>query len=350
MGQVPCHTCHGGDPSDSDWKTAHNGTIKDPTFPTADKACGECHQEIVSTAKKSLHYTLAPFRRVIDTRSGKTDKKTQEKLAYAQKKHCSECHASCGQCHVSRPDYVQVGFLDKHQFKKTPPMETTCAACHGGRVFEEFTGLRNRYAADVHYESEKMECTDCHGADELHADGSKAVNRFDLPERPNCLTCHEEVASHKPKTESHRIHNNKVACQVCHSQVYKNCFRCHVGTDEKGLAYYTCKETKVLFRIGLNPARSNGRPYDYMVVRHAPADPQLFDHYVKNGLPNFDSLPTWKKSAPHNIRRITPQNKKCNNCHGNASLFLSEEDMAKWEREANAEVLVPTERIPALSK
>ncbi len=350
MGEIACHDCHGGDPKDPDWQTAHNGMVKDPTFPDADKACGECHEEIVSMAKNSLHYTLAPFGRIIKARANKKDKKGLAKICRAKEKHCSHCHSSCGQCHVSRPDYVDGGFLDKHNFQKTPPMETTCAACHGGRVYEEFIGLKKEYAADVHYESEKMACTACHTAKEMHADAIGVNNRFDIPERPNCLNCHKEVISARPKTRSHMIHKDKVACQVCHAQANKNCFSCHVGIDNKGLPYFKCKETKILFKIGLNSQKSKDRPYDYVVLRHSPADPGLFDFYVKNGLSDFNTLPTWKLETPHNILRITPQNKECNNCHGKASLFLNNDDMAEWEQKANAGVIVPEARVPKVIK
>ena len=180
----------------------------------------------------------------------------------------------------------------------------------------------------------------------MHADASRVNNRFNIPERPNCRNCHEEVVSAEPKTKSHMIHKDRVACQVCHAQANKNCFSCHVGTDKKGLPYFKCKETKILFKIGLNPNKSEDRPYDYVVLRHPPADPGLFDFYVKNGLSDFDTLPTWKLATPHNIRRITPQNKKCNNCHGKASLFLNKDYMAEWELKANAGVIVPEARIP----
>ena len=350
MGEIACEDCHGGDPKDPNWQTAHNGIVKDPTFPEADEACGECHEDIVSNAKNSLHYTLAPFGRVIKARANKKDKKVLEKIFQAKEKHCNNCHASCGQCHVSRPDYVKGGFLDKHHFKKTPPMETTCAACHGGRVYEEFTGLKDEYPADVHYDSEKMTCTGCHTAKEMHADARGVNTRFNISERPNCRNCHEEVVSAEPKTESHKIHKDRVACQVCHAQANKNCFSCHVGTDKKNLPYFKCKETKILFKIGLNSNKSGDRPYDYVVLRHPPADPGIFDFYVKNGLSDFDTLPTWKLGTPHNIRRITPQNKECNNCHGNASLFLSKDDMVKWELKANASVIVHKARIPKVIK
>jgi len=51
-------------------------------------------------------------------------------------------------------------------------------------------------------------------------------------------------------------------------------------------------------------------------------------------------------SSPHSIQRITPQNRTCNNCHGNAGLFLSKTDLAQWEIKANVGVVVPENRIP----
>jgi len=30
-GQIGCHECHGGNPDDKNWKTAHKGVVKDPT-------------------------------------------------------------------------------------------------------------------------------------------------------------------------------------------------------------------------------------------------------------------------------------------------------------------------------
>jgi hypothetical protein len=83
-----------------------------------------------------------------------------------------------------------------------------------------------------------------------------------------------------------------------------------------------------------------------VVFRHPPANPQLFDAYVKNGLSNFDRLPSWKLDTPHTIQRTTPQNKTCNSCHGNESLFLQKNELADWEQKPNAEIVVPAARIP----
>ena len=345
-GEIACEACHGGNPKDPNWHTAHKGIVRDPTFPDADKACGKCHKNIASTAKNSLHYTLGPFEKVIKARANKKDKGILEKVCQGREKHCNACYASCGQCHVSRPDYIEGGFLAGHLFQKRPPMGTTCASCHGVRVYAELTGANDDYPPDVHYEKEAMECMDCHTGKEIHSDATGVATRFDLPERPRCDQCHPDVVSEKPKTDSHTIHRDKVACQVCHAVGYKNCFNCHVGTDKNGLTYFRSGKTEMLFKVGLNPSKTKDRPHNYVVLRHPPANPKLFDFYVTNGLKDFDKLPTWKLDTPHNIQRITPQNKTCNNCHGNAALFLQEKDVTDWEQKANARVVVPDAKIP----
>lgn len=345
-GEIACVTCHGGNPEDPNWQTAHKGVVKDPTLHHADKTCGECHKDIVATATKSLHYTLSPFWKTINARANKKDKKVLEQVCRASKKHCGACHGSCGQCHISRPNYVGSGFLSGHVFQKKPPMDTTCASCHGGRIYGEFTGANEGYPANVHYAVKNMKCMDCHTKEEMHADATGFDSRYDLPERPRCEKCHQDAVSDNPKTDPHKIHKDRVACQVCHAQANKSCFNCHVGVDEKGLVYFKNKETKILFKIGLNPNKTKDRPYNYVVLRHVPADQGLFDFYVKDGLADFDKINTWKLATPHNIQRITPQNKKCNNCHGNPSLFLQNSDLPDWEKKANAGIVVPEAKIP----
>lgn len=345
-GKIGCVTCHKGDPKDPNWQTAHKGVAKDPTFPDAEEACGQCHGNITSTAKNSLHYTLAPFDYVIKSRAKKNDQEVLSKVSQAKDKHCSGCHASCGQCHISRPNYVEGGFLRGHVFQKTPPMDTTCASCHGGRVYGEFTGANDEYPADAHYAKRDMKCMDCHTGEEIHADATGVNTRFDFNHRPRCEKCHPDVASEKPKIKAHSIHRNKVACQVCHSIAYKNCFICHVGIDKKGIPYFKTGKTEILFKIGLNPNKTKDRPYEYVVLRHPPATRAIFDFYIKDALEDFDHLPTWKISAPHNIQRITPQNKACDYCHGNKAIFLQKSDVTDWELKANATVIVPDAKIP----
>jgi thiosulfate/3-mercaptopyruvate sulfurtransferase len=344
-GQIGCPRCHGGDPASHDWQTAHEGLTKDPTYPAPQQACGECHAEIAASAPESLHYTIAPIGRSIQRRRGVAAAVVQDALARAHRNHCAQCHASCGQCHVSRPTYVDGGFLAGHLFQKSPPMETTCAGCHGGRVFAEFTGLNAKLKADVHFDAAEMKCDDCHDADQIHAASAQGATRFEAPSRPRCEECHAESAR-GADSAIHGDHCSTVACQVCHALPIKHCFGCHVGTDADGLAYYKCQRTLLGFKIGRNPRVTAGRPHTYVVLRHAPIVPQTFDAYAPSALKAFATVPTWKPSAPHTIQRRTPQNSSCNTCHGNRELFLGPADLAAWEVTANSAVVVPTELLP----
>ncbi len=345
-GQIACVDCHGGDPDDPDWQTAHREVVADPTFPDPGSACGPCHPEIAETAAGSLHYTIAPLRGAFAARMDNPCPAARQTAAKAAETHCGTCHASCGQCHVSRPDYVAGGLLARHHFKKTPPMDSTCAGCHGGRVSGEFTGVREDSEADVHYEDEEMTCMACHKAEEIHAAAGAGATRHTLVQRPACIKCHPEAVAEDAPNRAHRLHRGRLACQVCHAQAYKNCSSCHVGRDKEGLAFFKCRKTEVMLKIGLNPQPDEARPETFAVVRHPPVDPKMLDHYRKGVLNAFARVPTWKRAAPHNIRRQTEQNRDCNSCHGNAAIFLGPQDMEDWELKANAAVIVPRERVP----
>ena len=149
----------------------------------------------------------------------------------------------------------------------------------------------------------------------------------------------------KGQVMQHNVHADKLACQVCHSVANKSCYSCHVQTTDKGAPFFKIEPAVMTFKIGLNPKKSADRPWNYVVLRHAPIDPDNFAFYGKDVLTKFDALPTWKFATPHNIQRNTPQNKTCDACHGNAALFLSEKDLKPYEVKANQSV-IPT-KLPA---
>ena len=100
-------------------------------------------------------------------------------------------------------------------------------------------------------------------------------------------------------------------------------------------------------KIGLNyDPKAPGAGYRYMLVRHVPSDPMMFDFYGKDGFTNFGNVPTWKRASPHNIQRRTWQAANCNHCHGNRALFLSSSDLLDYEKQANKKVVVPDSKVP----
>ena len=341
-----CEFCHGGDPDDDNWRTAHDGVYKDPSWENLDTSCGMCHAEIAKNFATSLHATLRPYEDVIRLRAT-PDTGKYETVNMARENHCTSCHASCGTCHISRPDEVEGGLLAGHSFVARPPMAETCTACHGSRIDREFFGKNEGMKPDVH-QQRFMQCSDCHTADEMHGDGNEYENRYTVENGAQCVRCHESIYSEPTEyTAQHVIHRDLTSCQVCHSMPYKNCYSCHVGKDQNGLSYFKTEPSEMGFKIGLNPMQSDQRPERYVTVRHIPIDHGLFDYYLEDALSNFDLVPTWKMATPHTISRKTPQNESCNNCHGNRELFLQESDVRPEYLEANRNVVVPDMLVPA---
>jgi len=344
-GQLGCEECHGGNPNDPNWKTAHNGVVRDPSYPDPSESCGACHDDIAEHYQKSLHVSLSPFKKMIDMRATPA-RAIYEKVNSAREFHCTACHSSCGQCHISRPNAAGGGFLDGHLFQKRPPVRTVCTACHGSRIEKEYFGKNKGIPPDIHRQK-YFKCSKCHKADEMHGDGKDYANRYEVENGPKCLDCHKTIYEPKAKNaKEHWIHKDEVSCQVCHSLPYKNCSGCHVGKDKNGLKFYKTDGSFMHFKIGLNPLRTEKRPEKFVTVRRVPVAHGTFDFYTKNGLSNFDKLPTWKLATPHNIRRQTPQNKTCNGCHGNPKLFLLEKDIKADYTKANKAVIVPPELVP----
>ncbi|MDH3359950.1 MAG: rhodanese-like domain-containing protein [Desulfobulbaceae bacterium] len=344
-GELSCVSCHDGDAKSQEKKDAHMGMEPHPSIKTPDKACGDCHGEIVATAKNSLHATLSTFPTIIKTRS---DMSKWDEIDKARGGHCAGCHTSCGGCHVSRPKFAKKGFVKGHVFQKHSDPLNQCTSCHGSRIGNEFYG--NRGQGDIHAAKYDMDCVSCHKAEEMHAAAPKDLKgRYHLKEMVRCIDCHKDLE--KGSVRDHTIHIGKVQCQVCHSQSYVNCYSCHTGMDKAGLRYFQNQKEVEKIRIGLNYEKgAPGADYNYMLVRHIPADPDLFAHYVKDALTNFANTPNWKRASPHNIQRKTWQNASCNNCHGNRELFLKTSDLLDYEQKANKKVVVSDRKVPKTVK
>lgn len=324
-GQYDCIHCHGGQDDEQSMEAAHEGIEADPS-----DGCAECHGVEAYNYENSQHRQLTGYRKLIAARAG-IDELTPG-LEEMFEQECYTCHATCGQCHISRPHSVKKGFVRGHEFLRRPSMTENCTACHGSRVGQEFRGQHAGIPADAHY-NKGMQCVACHSAEELHGHGAQGDTRYEVASAPQCEDCHRVGDDNL----FHRAHGDRLSCQVCHSVSYKNCYSCHVG---EGLE----RPSELGFKIGLNPLQSAERPYDYVVVRHIPITPDSYRDYEPGGLPNFSALPTWKYATPHNIQRRTPQTADCtNSCHNNAEIFLTEADLegvSSEEVEANQRVIV----------
>ena len=335
-GHVGCINCHGGTNS-PDMEIAHEGMVRDPS----NDNCETCHPNIGPYQHDTLHYSLAGYDTDLYARAGQEN---AELIEHIEEMQCESCHTTCGQCHVSRPETNDGGFLEGHMFVRTPPMRYTCTGCHGSRIQNEYSGRNEGYPSDVHYRN-RMGCSSCHTGDEMHFTPDGVAHRYDGEQTPSCESCHEEDGV-GVGIEMHDQHWGDMSCQVCHSVAYTNCVGCHVYETDDGRPYFSVDDHFMDFRIGRNPRRSPERPYAYVTVRHVPIAPDSFAFYGLDTLPYYSALETWHYATPHNIQRVAPQAESCDSCHGNEDIFLTEDVVAPEEREANADVIV--EEIPSL--
>lgn len=350
-GQIACVYCHGGQQSD-DMETAHKGMISDPSEAGEGNSCETCHGDQAEHFDKSLHSNLAGYWETLDARSGAENHPAIESMFG---NHCSSCHTTCGDCHISQPGSVGGGFIAGHVINKTPSMTRNCTACHGSRVGNEYLGKNEGTPGDVHFREGRMNCVACHTGAEMHnSDAScaqchdtskvefQATNRYSGAQSPSCESCHDQVGKQGDQVIQHVLHAEKLSCQVCHSVSYTSCDGCHVAvSDKSGNPFFKTEATYATFVIGRNPVQNYHRPYEYVVLRHVPISQTSYEYYGENLLSEFDALPTWKYATPHNIQRKTPQTESCNACHGNPDIFLTEDKVSPEELQANQPVIVP---------
>jgi len=349
-GQIACVDCHSGDQSATDKAAAHAGFVPSPSS-EPEKYCGECHADQTATYPFALHSTQQGYWTALDTRGGNIPE-NHPALEEMFGNHCATCHTTCGECHVSQPKNVGGGLFTGHVFEATPPMTRSCTACHGSRVGNEFLGKNEGIPGDVHFREARMSCVKCHTGTDLHGTATDMetaeANRFAGMESPKCLDCHATAAPGGDNNPMHQAHGDTLSCQVCHSVTYTSCDNCHVAVSEtSGNPFFETDATYQTFLIGRNPIQSDDRPYAFVPVRHIPVADNAFEYYGENLLPDFDALPTWVYSTPHNIQKNTPQNASCESCHSEGTnIFLTADKVKPEELNANLSVIV--EALPPL--
>lgn len=293
-----CTFCHQGDEKGRDKAEAHRDLVKRPSDDL--QVCGGCHEEISKTYQDSLHYSTAGLRFGIIGRFSEEEVRLFDREVFAQS--CRSCHASCGDCHVKGPlvGGISVGLIEAHRFVRKDEAKT-CAFCHGGRVYPEFTGQYG-VIPDVHCEKGMM-CLDCHHKEELHGDGNTYTSRREVGSKPSCAACHPAGSEKNEKAkQAHEKHKEKVSCTACHAlSTYKNCYNCHLGKG--GIS-------KSGFILGRNPRNRE----QITTLRIIPTVKDTFKD-VGIEMKNFDSLPNYWDSVPHNTRKTTERTNNCNMCH-----------------------------------
>lgn len=293
--------------------------------PSDDPAtCGTCHEETAKTYTLALHYSTAGMKSGVRPRFSDAEASVYDQKVFEQS--CRSCHASCGDCHVKSPviSGVNLGLISGHKFVRKDESKT-CALCHGGRVYPEFTG---EYGGnpDVHYQK-GMSCVDCHGASELHGSAGPQTDRRSVTDKPSCVQCHEPG---KEKTEkartTHEDHGDMVSCSACHSSAsYRGCASCHLGEGAT---------SSPMFMLGDNP-RNPGQLTTLRLV------PTVRDTFKKAGIAqeNFDSIPNLWDTVPHNTRKRTERTRDCGVCHSEKLNLLTEETLPKDGAEANKKLI-----------
>ncbi len=310
---MECVFCHRGDDKAATKEKAHAGRLARPSDEL--KTCAICHKKTTQNYAKSLHYTTIGQREGVKARFSPEELKTFDEKVF--EKSCRTCHASCGSCHVKSPPVgnITTGLLQGHKFVKKNEGKT-CASCHGGRVYPEFTGEYGG-SPDVHYQKGMM-CADCHKKQEMHGDGTMHKSKQEVQDRPRCQSCH----TGKKFQLAHEVHKDKVSCQACHaSGEYRNCYSCHTATGAT---------SKPGFILGMNPR-------DRKTLTTLRLVPTIRTTFIDAGIKmeNFDAVPNYWDSPVHNIRKRTERTRSCDSCHIAKAGFLKHETLLPEGSKAN---------------
>jgi hypothetical protein len=144
------------------------------------------------------------------------------------------------------------------------------------------------------------------------------------------------------------MHYDDFNCQVCHSQVYNSCGSCHVHGEGARVPSY------LDFKIGVNPIPEVKPGFEFVLVRRTPGAPDNWKEYGVDEYANFDALPTYNYTSPHNLLRWTDRtevdegNACYYNCHIrneggeliNKELYLFQDNLLDWEKTASSSVTV----------
>jgi len=355
---VGCTGCHNGDNETADKDLAHSGDfLSHPSMFYEDK-CASCHQNITNNFTTSIHNGTG-MKRAVTLRSGLSGASEFDELPEHQidgyNKSCATCHGTCGNCHVVRPYMGGGGLSTGHNFARTPDMSDVCITCHSTKG-REFMGLDSGTEPDFHRDSLDNTCLNCHDGVELHGDGNPVEQRYAYSELPTCKDCHDEDKEYAMDLtlNYHSQHVDDFQCQICHSQSYNSCGACHIAEGHAEI------EAFMDFKIALNTI-PNVKDNKLALVRRTQAHPDNWVGYGEDLVyENFEVLPTFNYTTPHNIIRKTArtdveEGTACySNCHIrneggtliNSEYYLWRDSLHTWELEATKAYAVDGELPP----
>ncbi|MFQ6613797.1 MAG: cytochrome c3 family protein [Fidelibacterota bacterium] len=335
-GDIGCQNCHGGT-EPSDFYGAHDpgeGFIRDPSeFP--ETYCTPCHGEKATGFVNSMHYQTWGIKTALAQRQLGADKDHRNfdecpvEITDGYDRECSTCHATCGQCHLSRPTVAGGGLLNSHRFAAVPDPENTCEVCHQQRQVTELSGALHGNNPDVH-EAQGMDCLSCHNED-FHRDASTEKSIYNLTDLARCLNCHADADTANVFHQTHwpdgTSYTNSLDCQVCHAQSYTSCSGCHTDGEWINDGFFTSDSS---FKLGLNPDQAVKPEVKWVTLRHVPVTPETYTPWGLATLAEFDSRPTWNHTSPHTINRWTTRTDTtgggaCSDrCHYHANLTIGD--------------------------
>src|SRR5210317_378580 len=274
FGADNCVICHGGDSSATTERSSHDGMTGFPgLLDNAQRSCGDCHADKVSSVSNSLMHTgrgmVSVTREIVDGRSGDAASANLQSLGHGPadsmlRKLCSSCHLGQSKsAHELDPVRDRGGFClachinaypeDAHPALSTKVSDARCFGCHSrsARISLSYSGLAEidpatagrretvlrlsdgrrveRKPADVHSTS-GMNCISCHKGSALMAGAGNAVHQRDAV-ATRCVDCYEiDHASGQPHDPAHE----RLECATCHSQWVAQCFGCHMEYDADG--------------------------------------------------------------------------------------------------------------------
>ncbi|BCV47807.1 hypothetical protein [Shewanella algae] len=371
--ELGCRDCHSkvDKPGDRTW---HPSVLADPSA-DGGSVCGDCHgEEMITNFRHSLHFTVNGVAKGLMERLQQTPERAQlfEQMHNGEE-GCASCHATCGQCHVSAPDFAGGGLLNKHAFVATPDPVKTCETCH-------YENAEQHKEQDVHVTKHDMSCIDCHSAQqEFHGRDIKQIPEGRLySEGPNsnktgpyeqtqkrdiivvkCEDCHQDkVADHTELLSGKASpidHNAKLKCTACHTQPYSNCFGCHqddtlsVGNWQ---SLKTAETPEQNIKLGLSIA--NDKNSKLIPLSHSAGI--SIDAGVKVDLKDPATKSYWVPFSTHftaknplATKQARESGRMCENCHNtDEDIFLKESDLRLGETDpvSESQWIVPKERLP----